>query len=48
MTDKHESEEAVVVRCPKCNAKVVVDDKSKLAMHATCPNGHRVDLVKMV
>jgi len=41
-------DEVVSVRCPKCNAKVVVDDKAKSAMYVTCPNGHRVDLVKMV
>jgi DNA-directed RNA polymerase subunit RPC12/RpoP len=41
-------DETVVVRCAKCNAKVVVDEKSKTAMYVTCPNGHRVDLVKMV
>ena len=41
-------DETVTVRCPKCNAKVVVDDKARTAMVATCPNGHRIDLVKMV
>jgi DNA-directed RNA polymerase subunit RPC12/RpoP len=37
-----------IVRCPKCNAKVHVDEKAKKAMVATCPNGHRVELVKMI
>lgn len=37
-----------VVRCPKCNAKVHVDDQAKKAMVATCPNGHKVELVKMI
>ncbi|HEY1957594.1 MAG TPA: hypothetical protein VGH28_18370 [Polyangiaceae bacterium] len=36
------------VRCPKCNAKVHVDDQAKKAMVATCPNGHKVELVKMI
>jgi DNA-directed RNA polymerase subunit RPC12/RpoP len=47
MTDE-KSQETVVVRCPKCNAKVEVDEKAKTAMAVTCPNGHRVDLMKMV
>jgi len=38
----------VKVRCPKCNAEVHVDPKAKTAMVATCPNGHKVELVKMV
>jgi len=41
-------EDAEVVRCPKCGAKVHVDDKAKKAMVATCPNGHAVELVKMI
>jgi hypothetical protein len=41
-------DEEAVVRCPKCDAKVRVDDKAKIAMYVTCPNGHRVDLMKMV
>lgn len=36
------------VRCPKCNAEVAVDDKAQRAMFTTCPNGHRVELVKMI
>jgi DNA-directed RNA polymerase subunit RPC12/RpoP len=47
MTEKP-PDEAVVVRCPKCNAKVLVDDKAKTKMIATCPNGHEIPLVKMV
>jgi len=45
MTPPKEEE---IVRCPKCNAKVHVDDRAKKAMVATCPNGHRVELVKLV
>jgi hypothetical protein len=37
-----------VVRCPKCNAKVHVDAKAQKAMSATCPNGHAVELVKLI
>jgi endogenous inhibitor of DNA gyrase (YacG/DUF329 family) len=48
MSGEKVPDEVVVVRCPKCNAKVVVDDTSKTAMFATCPNGHRIELVKMV
>ena len=43
-----EDEEEESVRCPKCGAKVHVDDKAKKAMVATCPNGHQVELVKLV
>jgi hypothetical protein len=46
MTD--DRAEDATVRCPKCNAKVHVDAKAKAAMIATCPNGHRVELVKMI
>lgn len=42
------AKEAAKVRCPKCNAEVPVDDKAQKAMYATCPNGHRVELVKMI
>jgi hypothetical protein len=40
--------EDATVRCPTCKAKVHVDAKAKAAMFATCPNGHRVELVKMI
>jgi len=43
-----DDKDAEVVRCPKCNAKVHVDDQAKKAMVATCPNGHKVELVKMI
>jgi hypothetical protein len=43
-----EKDEPAFVRCPKCNAKVRVDDKAQKAMRATCPNGHEVELVKMI
>ncbi len=47
MTDE-DKDELEIVRCPKCNAKVRVDEKAKKAMVATCPNGHEVELVKMI
>lgn len=47
MTDK-DKDELEIVRCPKCNAKVHVDEKAKKAMIATCPNGHEVELVRMI
>jgi hypothetical protein len=47
MSDEHE-DEPETVRCPKCNAKVRVDDKAKKTHVATCPNGHEVELVKMI
>ena len=37
-----------VVRCPKCGAKVHVDDKAQKAMSTTCPNGHTIELVKLI
>jgi hypothetical protein len=43
-----EKKEKPTVRCPKCNAEVKVDDAARRAMFATCPNGHRVELVKMI
>jgi len=45
MTD---NKEETVVRCPKCGAKVHVDDKAQKAMSTTCPNGHTVELVKLI
>jgi len=45
MSDKKEE---TVVRCPKCGAKVHVDDKALKAMSTTCPNGHTVELVKLI
>ena len=40
--------EEKTVRCPKCGAKVHVDDKAQKAMSTTCPNGHTVELVKLI
>ncbi len=45
MTDKAETAK---VKCPTCGAEVVVDDKAQRAMFATCPKGHRVELVKII
>ena len=45
MSDKKEE---TVVHCPKCGAKVHVDDKAQKAMSTTCPNGHTVELVKLI
>ncbi len=42
------SSEEIKVRCPKCNAEVKVDEKSRMAMIVTCPNGHKVELVKAI
>ncbi len=42
------SAEKKTVRCPKCNAVVTVDEKAERDHVATCPNGHRVELVKMI
>jgi len=36
------------VRCPKCDAIVAIDAKAERDHVATCPNGHRVELVKMI
>ncbi len=37
----------VVVHCPKCNAEVRVSEREAQAkMVVTCPNGHRVELVR--
>jgi phage FluMu protein Com len=38
----------VKVRCPKCNAEVRVDAKAQAAMFVMCPNGHKVELMKMI
>ena len=48
MSDDKPQDTLQVVKCPKCNAKVIVDEKAKSAMVATCPNGHKVELMKMV
>ena len=40
--------ERVTVRCPKCNADVRVDEKARASMIATCPNGHKIELVKAI
>ena len=44
----HDDKDEVYVRCPKCNAKVRVDEKAKKSHVAKCPNGHEVELVKMI
>ena len=47
MTDERE-DEPETVRCPKCKAKVRLDDEAKKTHVAKCPNGHEVELVKMI
>ena len=48
MSDNDDQSEPDFVRCPKCNAKVRVDDKAKKSHVAKCPNGHDVQLVKLI
>ncbi len=40
--------EEITVRCPKCGAEVKVDEKARQAMVATCPKGHKIELVKSI
>jgi hypothetical protein len=44
-----DEDDVVEVKCPKCNAVVrVAREKAEREYKAKCPNGHEVELAKML